>query len=150
MLAAERAKQPAEAGRSVLFVCFKKSFATHMKQTVARHGIEFSTFTGYMRHSRGGRGWSCQSIRASRPPSSGTSNSPLARDHCGCCADSGLCGLRELAGRRPCGVVAGGALESFADCVGDVEGESRRDGVADLAVAGALAAREVPAGREGL
>lgn len=44
MLAVERARQLAAAGRRVLFVCFNKALCAHLGDTVEADGLEFSTF----------------------------------------------------------------------------------------------------------
>jgi len=46
MVAIERARQLAEAGRKVLFVCFNKALCKHLQTTVKADGLEFSTFHG--------------------------------------------------------------------------------------------------------
>jgi hypothetical protein len=44
MLAIERARQLAEAGRAVLFVCFNKPLRAHLEASVKVEGLQFSTF----------------------------------------------------------------------------------------------------------
>jgi superfamily I DNA/RNA helicase len=46
MLAVEHAKRLAKIGREVLFVCFNKGLAEHLKATEKDSGVHFSTFHG--------------------------------------------------------------------------------------------------------
>ncbi len=50
MLAVERARQLAAAGRRVLFVCFNRALCAHLGDTVEADGLEFSTFHGLCVH----------------------------------------------------------------------------------------------------
>ncbi len=46
MIAIERARQLAQAGRSVLFVCFNKALCRHLQETSKAEGLDFFTFHG--------------------------------------------------------------------------------------------------------
>ncbi len=46
MLAVEQAKRRVAQDKRVLFVCFNKALATHLKEREANSGVEFSTFHG--------------------------------------------------------------------------------------------------------
>ena len=50
MLAIERARQLAGAGRKVLFVCFNKALLGHLKDSSKVDGLEFFTFHGLCAH----------------------------------------------------------------------------------------------------
>lgn len=50
MIAIERARRLAEAGRSVLFVCFNKALCRHLADTSKVDGLHFFTFHGLCTH----------------------------------------------------------------------------------------------------